>query len=55
MVGKSKENDVNVFVNKALRNEFSPSEQTLKNIKAFADAYHYAKSDSIGDVENSLN
>lgn len=55
MVGKNKQDEASVFINKALRNEFSPSEQTLKNIKAFADAYYYAKSESVGDLENSLN
>ena len=36
----------------AIREKIS---NTLKNIKAFADAYNHTKSKSIGDIENVLN
>lgn len=54
MVG-NKNNAADDFIRQGLNEEFSPSEQTLKNIKAFSDAYCLKKSDSIGDIESVLN
>jgi len=55
MVGVSKNENVDLFIEKALNEEFSPSEQTLQKIIAFSNAYCYAKSEAIGDLENVLN
>ncbi len=55
MVGAQKEFEVNLFIQNALRQEFSPSDKTLKNIKAFSDAYHYTKSDDGVGFETVLN
>lgn len=55
MVGISNNENVDDFIKKGLNDEFSPSEQILKNIMAFSDAYCYNKSNSIGDLENVLN
>lgn len=55
MIGVKQQGGMDLLLNKALRNELSPSEQTLKNIKAFSDAYSCAKSKSMGKFENILN
>lgn len=51
----NKHTDTEVFIEHAINNKFSPSKQTLKNIKAFADCYSCKKTKTIGRVENILN
>ncbi len=55
MVGAQKEFEANEFIKRALHQEFSPSDKTLKSIKAFSDAYNYTKSDSGIGFETVLN
>ncbi len=55
MVGAQKEFEANVFIKRALNQEFSPSDKILKNIKAFSDAYYYSKSDSGIGIDTVLN
>lgn len=47
--------NVDQFIGKALNDEFSPSDQSLKNILSFSNAYCHKESKSIGSIENVLN
>lgn len=55
MVGFSKNKKADEFLNQGLKNEFEPSKQSVSQIMAFASAYHYEKTENIGDVDCILN
>ncbi len=44
-----------LLLRKGLSDGFSPSEKTLNNIRAFADAYEFNKSEQIGTIEYLKN
>ncbi|MDA3894034.1 MAG: hypothetical protein PF517_20430 [Salinivirgaceae bacterium] len=55
MVGFKKVKKADELIFDELSDTFEPSTQSIKNIMAFSSAYHYDKSDAIGDIEYLIN
>lgn len=55
MMGFNRVRKADEFMQAGLNDSFEPSEISVKNIMAFANAYHHEKSELIGDVDCLLN
>ncbi len=55
MWGKQTNASTSLFIKNGLVSRFEPNEQTIKNILAFADAYHQQHTESIGNVDYLIN
>lgn len=55
MMGLKKVKQVDDFINAGLTDSFEPTDLSVKNIMAFANAYKHDKSDYLGDVDYIIN